>query len=659
MLFGQEAATRLARMAVELLEIEEKGPDPELVASTFRDAHTLKGSAAIVELPDVATLAHAMEDVLDGVRSGQRLITPGLIDGLLVAVDGLRTALPDLLDGGDRRADLARLVEVVQAAAAGRIPQPVSAEPAARPTTSARLGADVVRVPVERLDEIVRLVGEATAASLRVRRAVGEQFGPAATAMLELHELARSLHDLQDRTMRARMVPVGTVVEPLRRAVRDAARELDKDVRWELRGGETELDRGVLDELADPLLHIVRNAVAHGVETRQRRLAAGKPPTGVVRVHAMQLGSEVIIAVADDGGGIDEEAIRADAARRGLDVGAVAPGDAVELAFHSGVSTAATVTEVSGRGVGLDVVREKVAAVRGRVEVTSEPGAGTEFRVIVPITLAVLPCLLLEAGGRTLALPLHAVTTVLAAHQPHVTVEGRPAIWLDDTTVPLSDLGLTLGLDPAGGGPMVVVRSLSGRHAFAVDRLIGDRDVVVSGLPALVPRLPGVAGISLEPDGSILPVLDPVGLVEISRAIEHGGGARPDRGSASPPRARILVVDDALAVRELQRSILERAGYEVRTASDGEEALTVMSAERVDMVLTDLEMPRMDGFELTEAIRAAPSFSNTAVLIITSRSTDADRRRGLEAGADGYIVKSAFDEGSLLAAVARLLGRPS
>jgi two-component system chemotaxis sensor kinase CheA len=469
------------------------------------------------------------------------------------------------------------------------------------------------------------------------------------------------LGDLQQRTLRARMVPFATIVEPLRRATRDLARSLGKAVELDLRGQETELDRSVLEQVTDPLLHLVRNAIDHGLEAPAEREAAGKPPTGTVRVHAMQLGSEVVVTVADDGRGIDVGRVREQASKAGDDLEGVDDDEALYAIFRSGLSTASSVSQVSGRGVGLDVVRASLEAVRGQVEVRTEPGGGSEFRVSVPISMAVLPCLLVEAAGQRYGIPMHSVVTTEAAGWTEASVEGRPVIRVRDQVLPVSSLAATLGTGEAAAGPAVVVASLTRRHAFQVDALLGQREVVLKDLGRLLPRVDLLGGAGVEPDGAILLVLDASGLVERARRTAPVAGVPVPSGTPArqaPPvaHASILVVDDAPVVRELERSILERAGYQVRTAADGQEALAMLAAAPGDLVITDVDMPRCNGFELTSAIRAEPELAGLPVVILTSKADDADHRRGLDAGADAYVVKSAFDEQALLDVVARLLG---
>src|SRR5215213_6930119 len=684
-MFAEEAEGRLATLSELLLELERDGGDRELLSSIFREAHTLKGGAAVVGLDEVMRVAHAMEEVLEGLRSGDATATQGLVDALLGAVDGIRELLPAVLAGEDRAVEAGALVVALQAPPSGTqqasapplsVPAPPPATtpspdpPPAVPAPPARRGRrKTIRLPTERLDELVRLVGEASAAALRVGRLVTDQLGAEPAGVPELHELTRALESLQERTLQARMVPFGTIAEPLRRAGRDLARSLGKSVELELGGQETELDRGVLEQVADPLLHLVRNAIDHGIEPPGARLAAGKPAQGTVRVHAMQVGSEVVVTVADDGRGIDLEGVGERAGASGDSLEGVGDAEALYAIFRSGLSTAATVSEVSGRGVGLDVVRASLAAVRGRVEVHSEPGAGSEFRLSVPITLAILPCLVVETAGRRLAIPMHSVVSAEAAGWSEDWVEGQVVIRVRDQILPVSDLAGTLDGTPAGAPagdrPAVVVASMTRRHAFQVDALLGQRNLVVKDLGRLLPRLDLLAGAALEPDGSILLVLDVSGLVDRARwmrsvarsAADPRAGA--DAPAALPAPARpssVLVVDDTAVVRELERSILEEAGYRVRTARDGREALAALAGEPPDLVVTDVDMPGLDGLELTRAIRADPALAGLPVVVVTSKAAEADRRLAMDAGADAYLVKDDLDQRALLEVVGRLLG---
>ena len=681
-LFSAEADQRLSRLGQLTIELEER-PDntAEAITEIFREVHTLKGAAAVVGFETVGRYAHEVESRLEELRSGSVVCTATIVDALLVAIDCLDAMISASVAGNDdahAQDAVSALAQLTQAFDPAATEQPSPDEPSAvsseliaeplpvatasndRRTTSPRDIGAMVMVPVTRLDELVRMVGEAATGLLRVGRALADRFDVQPDEVSELGELSRVLFELQDRAMRTLMVPVSTITDQLHRAVRDTSRSLGKEVRWEVRGETTELDRNILHQLSDSLLHLVRNAVDHGIESPEERLSAGKPAHATVRLHAMQLGSEVIIAITDDGGGIDIERVRHKAALMGVDATDMNDDDALQLIFRSGLSTAKFVSEISGRGVGLDVVRSQVESARGRVEARTTPGIGSEFRVIVPITLAVLHCLIVESSGQRFALPLHRVALARAGDSTNeIHVEGRRGILLEGRPVPVSNLAEVLDFSSGASpkGTLVVVNGSVGRHAFCVDSLVGQRDVVVKAINALVPHMDFVAGTSIEPDGSILLVLDPLALIE--RARRNGGRNINEVVAVAGPvkrTGRVLVVDDALTVRELQRAILERAGFDVRVARDGIEALEQLETEIVDLVLTDVEMPRMDGFTLTEQIRSRPAMSNIPVLILTSLSNDTDRQRGMDAGADGYIVKSAFDEHSLLAAVDRVIG---
>jgi two-component system chemotaxis sensor kinase CheA len=675
-LFADDTSSRLAHMAELLLELETAADPEPVVDALFRDAHTVKGSAALVELVDVARVAHSLEDLLEQLRSGARPVTPAVVDGLLHGVDALRTLTPDVLSGEDRAAAADAAIEQMRRLADGACTPVEEAEAPLEPPTPAppaaerdaglpdRRRTEAISVAVSRVDDMARLAGESAAAQLRLSGTLSGLGGdPRKNA--DYRDLSRSLSELQEHANKLRMVPVATLVEQVRRQVRELARSLGKPVAFEVVGAETEIDRGLLSGLTDMVMHCVRNAVDHGLESAAERAAAGKPATGKLALAARQIGSEVVITITDDGRGLDLDRLRNAARAAGVDSAALSDDEARFLIFRSGVSTAAVVSEVSGRGVGLDAVREAVHAMRGRIEVSSERGKGTEFRIFVPLSLSMLRCLIVQDGGQRLGVPLHSVVTVLQPDEPVLSVDGRFYVRLADGLVPLTSLRSALAGTGTGRGPIVILAGLTRRHAVQVDELVGQREVVVSAISDLLPAMEALIGVSIEPDGAILLVVDATGVIDRARAL--GAPKAQQQASAAPsgsaalkvverPRQHVLVVDDALTIRELQRSILERAGYRVTVAGDGVEAMTALAAECPDLVLTDLEMPRMNGLDLTRSIRATDPMRNLPVVMLTSLGDELDRQRGLDAGADAYIVKSSFDEATLLDAVARLLG---
>jgi two-component system, chemotaxis family, sensor kinase CheA len=681
------------------MALEVAPDDQNAIDGILREAHTMKGAAGMVGMMRVSRLAHRLEDLLVELRSGTRRSTPELTDSMLLVVDGLGRLIANPSSAEQDASDelaMERLLptpvtsavtapapadkgsprthgvasEFVGSVPASAPPPPAPSEapppvdiapaaPAVEPKVAVehkRLESATLDVPVARIDELNRLVGEVSAAQLRVGHVFGTELRVDPAGITEYRELTKVINQLQEVTERTRMVPIGTLGAILHRTARDTARSLGKNVRWELIGEDIEVDRGVLEQLVSPLLHLVRNSIAHGVESPEERLAAGKPEEAVVRLHATQVGSKVVIAISDDGAGINVAAVRAAAVKRGLEIDGLTEDESVHLIFHTGVSTATTLTETSGRGVGLDVVRSAVQAVHGEVQIVNHPGAGAEFRIVVPITLTVVPCLIVSIGGQSFAVPLHRIIRMLEAQNVQV-VSGKSLAVIDGQAVPVSDLATLLGLPTAGIGPWVLLGTATSPHAFQVETVLQKRDVVVRGLTGRLRDLRGVSGASIEPNGSILLVLDVSTLIERSESTVAVGSNGAGKAPGPPPQLSVVVVDDAMMVRELQRSILERGGYAVRTAADGVQALAMLNEQPADLVVTDIEMPNLDGLQLITSMRVHPRLANVPVLIVSSHGTEEDRQRGLDAGADGYIVKTSFDEAGLLSSVSRLLGR--
>jgi chemosensory pili system protein ChpA (sensor histidine kinase/response regulator) len=460
--------------------------------------------------------------------------------------------------------------------------------------------------------------------------------------------------------MRVRMVPFASLSERLFRVARQTAKETDKRVNLDIRGGGVEIDRGVLERMAAPFEHLLRNAIVHGIEPREQRVAAGKPETGELLVQVSQQGNEVEIRFADDGAGLDLARIRAKAASLGLlaDGEEVSDADAAELVFEPGFSTADTLTELAGRGVGMDVVRSEARALGGRVDVDTTPGRGAAFAIHLPLTLAVTQVVLVASGPRTHALPAVLVEQVLQVREADLrSAEDAGAINVHGETIPLHYLPALLH-EPGGAGgqrssPVLVLRSGNTRIAVRVDEVLGNREVVIKNIGPQLARMPGIAGATVLGSGEIVLILDPVQLA--------GQGARPGRAAApaepapAPARiATIMVVDDSLTVRKVTQRLLEREGYRVLLAKDGVDALEQMQETRPDLMLVDIEMPRMDGFDLTRNVRGNEATAALPIIMITSRTADKHRNVALGLGVDAYFGKP-FQEDALLAAITGLL----
>lgn len=519
-----------------------------------------------------------------------------------------------------------------------------------------------------RLQELTRMMAESVndAASLHEQLSHGVQ-----RAGDDLGLQGRVTRDLQRDLMLVRMVPFASIAERLFRVARQSAKEVDKRVNLDLRGGSVEIDRGVLERMAAPLEHLLRNAIAHGVEARAARAAAGKSETGELLMEVAQQGNEMVIEFSDDGAGLDLERIRA----RGLATGLLAADEQVtdaqiaDLIFEPGFTTAEALTALSGRGVGLDIVQAEAQSLGGRVDLESTPGQGTRFVIRLPLTLAVTQVVLVVAGGRSYALPailvddvqpMRAEALAAARASGHLTLHGRQAA--------LHYLPALLGAGAASeaqageSAPVMLLKNGAERLALQVDAVLGNREVVVKNIGPQLARMAGIAGATVLGSGDIVLILNPVALVQhlaqhpearaqYAQAVHDPAGADP-----ACCRATVMVVDDSMTVRRVTARLLEREGYRVLLANDGVDALEQLRAVSPDLLLVDIEMPRMDGFDLMRQLRANPQTAATPVIMITSRSADKHRNHALTLGVDAFFGKP-FQEPALLAAMQDLLTR--
>jgi two-component system, chemotaxis family, sensor kinase CheA len=474
--------------------------------------------------------------------------------------------------------------------------------------------------------------------------------------------IEQTVNPLDVEVRRTRMVPFSAACDGLERLVRDLTARGNRRVQLDIEGGEIELDRSIVEGLKDPLLHLVRNAVDHGIEPAAARRAASKPDLGRVTVAAALRGPRVEVTVNDDGQGLDTAAIRDQLRKRTLAVPAD-DLDAAQMIFLPGLSTSETVTSISGRGIGLDVVKTRLTSMRGTVDITFKAGQGTKFTLVVPLTLTSIRVILVKASGHAYALDTIGVHRVLRISADEIrSIEGRKVLLIAGIPVPLAALTESLGFDRSAPLvrsakiPVVVLAAGNRLAAFVVDDLQSEREVVVRALGPRLRHVKYVSGGTVLPDGRIALILNTSDLIQHALSLPAAAGF-PDAQAIVPRSAkkRLLVADDSVTVRTLQKNILESAGYDVVAAVDGMEAWHLLSEKGADLVISDVEMPRMDGFSLTEAIRDSKRFRDLPVILVTAMESTADKTRGLAAGADAYCLKSTFDQKDLLATIARLL----
>ncbi|HEX3865740.1 MAG TPA: ATP-binding protein, partial [Gemmatimonadaceae bacterium] len=581
--FRIEARELLDGLTQGVLDLEKGASGADLVPHLLRLGHTLKGAARVVKQPRIAELAHAVEGTLSEHREAGQAISPPQCNELLSHLDEIGRLLGNLGNLGSFGTPGALTEATAPAAAAA------TSAPAAE-------SVETLRIDVEEMDALLRGVGEAVAqlGALRARVA-GIDHGGNERLLADVDRVGAALSEIHDAAHRLRLMPASMMFPSLDRTVRDAAQALDKSVELQVTGGDVRLDASVLAGLRDPLMHVVRNAVAHGIESPAERLAAGKPRTGHIRVNVERRGNRVAFTCADDGRGVDLDAVRTVAVERGAlaadDARALTMSGAVALLLGGGLTTSRDVTELSGRGIGLDVVRAAAARLRGETTLRSEPGKGATVEIQVPISIASLPGLIVEAGGTRIAIPLDAVQQTLRFDDGEIARSAdRDSITLDGAVLPFIplDRALRSPAPPSRGRrkwSAIVVRSGARRVAVGVDRLLGTATVVMQSVPSVIRSDAVVAGASIDARGNPQLVLDPAGLVA-EASLGRAASAAED---APETRAPILVIDDSLTTRMLEQSILESAGYDVELAVSAEDALVKCRDRRYSMFIVDVE----------------------------------------------------------------------
>ncbi len=659
--FVDECKEIVERVTDHLIELE-KAHEQAHFDDLARGLHTLKGSAATLGLSELSELAHRMEDAVLPLRGKGAALPGALTDALLKTLDTwmahlrattAKSDLPDLRPSHKLLEAVRHAVQAVEPgkAAANNGKKPSKREREARRLREVRLRLEERRRELERgLSQLARLgilaqTAEVRALLMGVQRALSADGDEAGDIVASMEDELKAICTL----------PVRTVLEPLRRSVRDLCKQSGKLARLSIVGGEVSLDRRVLESLRGPLVHLVRNAVDHGLELPDVREARGKHREGIVVVRVEQQGNMLFIEVSDDGNGLDLALIKQSARDLsivpGAELDAMTPAQLHQLIFRNGFSTRRTVTEVSGRGVGMDVVRSQIQALQGHVEVHSTPGQGTRFTLTLPAELGSSPVLVVRCGEHELGVPMSAVETSLLARSTELRM-ARTRVQLShrDQLITVQDLGALLALRqpevPHDGQPLLVLQSQGRRIALAIDEVIGDRELVIRPLPPEVRDLAAYQGAATLARGELVLIVRPDWLSGFEKRDASLTGTR-----------RALVVDDSLTARALHRTALESAGYSVHTASSGRQALEQLRHSSYDVLVSDIGMDEMDGFELTLEARRRHELEAMPIILVSARDSDADRQRGAASGADGFLSKKDCASGRLIAEVQAVIAR--
>ncbi len=766
--FLVESFELVEKLDEDLVELESRPDDLDLLNGIFRVAHTIKGASSFLNFDVLTHLTHHMEDVLNKARHGELSITPEVMDVILESVDLMKALLEKIRDtSSDEGIDVSDVVakldrisggegsiethaseaathenaeeEVSEAKTAKEeesgieeeeeidyenlSPEEIEAEierllakrqeedrkkreakkkkqqqssdeksskeekkekqkntpaPAPAPkkeeapqaqrtpnTPTRKAPAQVeqtIRVDVKRLDHLMNLIGELVLAKNRLikinsdveERYEGEEFLEELTQVVSIVSIVTT--DLQIAVMKTRMLPVGKVFNKFPRMIRDLSRELNKKIELVIEGEETELDKSIVEEIGDPLVHIIRNSCDHGIEPPEERIAVGKPETGTVELKAYNEGNHIVIQINDDGRGLDPEKLKQKALEKGLisekDAANMSDKEAYALIFKPGFSTAAAVTNVSGRGVGMDVVKTNIEKLNGIIEIDSELGKGTSIKLKIPLTLAIIQALLVGVQEENYAIPLASVLeTVRISTEEIYTVENKSVMRLRDEVLSLVHIGdifeVERIMENSEHAYVVVLGLGASKLGLIVDTLIGQEEIVIKSLGEYLKGIQGIAGATIRGDGGVTLIVDVVALMEIAKNVkssigttENGSGAKSAEKNA-PSDYRVMIVDDSKTDRMIMRKALEPLGITLVEAADGQEALTKLkdSDEMFDAMLIDIEMPRMDGYTLASEIKKYNRYKNLPLIAVTSRTSKSDRMRGVESGMVEYITK--------------------
>ncbi|MBI3111810.1 MAG: hybrid sensor histidine kinase/response regulator [Ignavibacteriales bacterium] len=490
------------------------------------------------------------------------------------------------------------------------------------------------------------------------------------TSLRDQRSLTFMVENLLDDAKKAIMFPFSSLLETFPRLVRDLARDQRKDIDLRMQGTGIEIDRRILEAMKDPLIHLMRNCVDHGIEPAGERERKGKPARGTVTVSVSHKnGNKIEVGISDDGAGIDPKLIRMAVAKQGIlaesQASALSDEEALSFIFQSGVSTSPMITDLSGRGLGLAIVRERIENLGGQVSVESLPMRGTTFHLILPLTLATFRGILVRLDEHLFIVPAANIERVIGFRKEDVrTVENRETLSLNGEVVSLVRLGDVLGLrershdrDSTGSLQAFLLNTVNRRIAFMVDTVMQEQEVLVKTLGPQLARVRNIAGATILGSGRVVPILNVTDLVKSALRFSAGEHPQPAsrEGGETVPRQSVLVVEDSITARTLLGSIMESAGYSVTTAVDGIDALTKLRTGEFDIVVSDVDMPRMNGFDLTAGIRADKRLTDLPVVLVTALESREDRERGVDVGANAYIVKSSFDQSNLLEVVKRLI----
>lgn len=711
-LFKIESEEHIGKLEDGFLRLEKEPKNQPLLEEVFREAHSLKGAARMLGLTGIQDISHSIEDILGNATKGKTVLKSETIDRLYKGLDAIKNLVQEALTGEKSEVDVKEVLDFISGVkevpkekkSKVQIPKSEIEESEIEKLKIGEFKIETVRVDTKRLDTLMTQVGELSVTKGRVSHRNEE----IEDIIGELEELEKSSEwsvrsteiksklqnlkskigedssrlsfiadELEDGVYKIRLLPMSTIFSIFPRMVRDMARERLKDAKLIIEGGDTKADKRIIEDMKDPLMHMIRNAIDHGIEAPDERERIGKARIGSIILRAYQTSSNVVIEVKDDGKGLDIETIKNTALRQKIytkdELSAMTPSQIQYLIFVSGFSTSPVVTDVSGRGIGLDVVRANVEGLKGNIHVESTAGEGCTLRIKLPITLATIRVLIVGINGMKCAVPVEYVQTSLFITKDDIfTIEGCDTIVFDGQPISVAKISELLEVHGSEFGdgsdkskiqiskskikkfPCIILSVGNDRLGVIVDELIDEQEIVIKPQSRILRRVRNVSGATILGTGEVCTVLSPQDMIKTVRKRE---APQPtEKPSEEIERKKsILLVEDSITTRTQERRILVGAGYEVIEAMDGVDALNKLGTKQFDAVVSDILMPNMDGLTLTKKIREDRKYSELPVILVTSLASDEDRKKGLEAGANAYIAKPAFDQQLLLETLKRLI----
>ncbi len=679
--FLEEMTERLDTVANGIIALKKDPRDSEQQASILRELHTIKGTARMMGYDVIESLAHGLEDVFKGIREAQYELSDRIISLSFATCDEMKRAIRHIKSKGNDQIQVQIITEILTKAASGMffdIDELERKDDAGSKDSTMDVDDDSlenitsIRIDISRINDIIRSFDNLIINQFRFKNHLEEFEKKLINQNDAVKELPKQLKedllltenavfDTQHELLNLRMLPLSMVLTPLRQEIEQDALRLNKNIDFDIPVAGFMLDKAILEKLKEILLHLVRNSIDHGIETIEERITAEKSPNGRISVTSQQVTNHIVITVSDDGRGIQYEEIRKKAIQRNPEqkatIAALSEKELQQYLFMSGFSTAAKPTALSGRGVGLDVVRTAMESIKGQIHIKSSKGQGTAFELIIPLSLATQQGLFVYTGNFKMMIPSHYIVEVLDCDPAEfTTMQGQSYVHLHDELIPVYYLSSITGTAKnEHATALIVVEYLETQIAILVDSISQYENVVVNPLPPILGELPALQGVVYDESYAIIPILN---IPDIIRRLK--GLLAYDLKKYQSKNTRkthtVLIVDDSATTRQIEQSIFETAGYRVETAEDGIIALNLLKNKKIDCIVTDMKMPRMDGLVFLSNVRRLEEHAETPVIVVSGVYDPETKEQFLNQGAQAFIVKSEFQRGNLLSAAKELLG---